>query len=153
MADYSKIDTKRRATFKQILAVSHKFNEILQAQLNIPEDAPVTARRLFGRIKNSIIKMADGELTHGDIQKYFAMTALPADLLDAVKTDDLAELLKADGHKPKALKATAAKAKKSRGKKKKAVSAKVTTGKGLSEDQKADLIAKHQEQIDALTAS
>ena len=157
MTDYSKIDGNRRATYKQLNGVAAKFCTLLQKQLQVPEDSPISGKRLYGRTRAAICKAhaesKTGVVTHGDVQRYFAMTEVPESIAKAVKTSDLAELLKADGHKPKAMKVTAAKSKKARTKKAPAVSAKVTSGKGLTDDQKADMIAKLQDQMDALLAS
>ena len=156
MTDYSKIDGNRKATFKQLNGVAAKFCTLLQKTLNVPEDSPITGKRLYGRTRAVICKAHAksklGFVTHSDIQRYFKMDAVPESIAKAVKTSDLAELLTADGHKPKAMKVSA-KSKKASAKKAPAVAAKVTSGKGLTDDQKADMLAKLQEQMDALLAS
>jgi hypothetical protein len=119
--DYTKIDNTRRASFKQLLACSYKLGAILQAELGVPAHSPVTGKRLAGRVKAALTAKHEGNLTHGDVQAYFAADKLPASLRKAIKVDDLNELLKADGHavkakpqakaKPKSRRATTSKAK------------------------------------------
>lgn len=96
--DYSKIPGDRRATFKQVNSSGYILGAILQKELGIPDNSPITGRRLAGRLRSAVVAHHEGNLTHGEYQRYRAMETIPASIRKRVKLDDLHALLTADGH-------------------------------------------------------
>ena len=117
--NYSDIPSDKSSSWKQRGAVGARFNILHLQSIGLPEKyfkvnergyletvgLRKTTSRMIGRFKAAATNHHDGEITHGDVQRYLKIDKVPSSIVNLVDFDDeardgaqsLTNLLLADG--------------------------------------------------------